>query len=67
MAYIIHDKDYVFIRHILIGGTEKTVGISINEIKDVLEKKEVREVLYPFIAKMIEENLNITFDIGGEK
>ena len=67
MAYMLYDKGYVFIRHIQIGDAEKTVGISLNEIKNVLEKKEVIEALYPFIAKMIKENLNITFDMRGEE
>lgn len=67
MAYMDYDKGYVYIRHIRIEGTEKTLGVSLNEIKDVLEKKEVKEVLYPFITKMIKENLNITFDMGGEE
>ena len=43
MAYMLYDKGYVFIRHIQIGDAEKTVGISLNEIKNVLEKKEVIE------------------------
>lgn len=66
MAYMSCDKDYIYIRHIRIRDTVITVGISLNEIKAVLEKKEVREVLYPFMAQMIQENLNITFEMRGE-